>query len=280
MDTIATASPPNRVSNMLILARFELSKLFLNTRGIIALIAFALVWGLILLYPIKSASAILLNPSFEELINGVFGPNTLNELFQWQVAELAVFWCAALYLFPLFSIGISADQFASDRTRGTFRFLSLRASRDSIFFGRFIGQMIIQMVLVAITVVATILLATVREPSLLIPASISGALVTLNLLIILLPYTAIMAILSLYATTARQATIYAIILWALISIVIAVFHSQFPSIDGLQWVLPGAQLSMMINTQGLGSLAYAPIPLIQTAVLLIIGRQYMQRIAL
>ena len=277
MDHLSMPSP---VRQVLTIALFELRKLFLNTRGIIALVAFALVWGLILVYPIKSASEILLNPSFEDLVSAVFGPNTLSELFQWKVAELAVLWCTALYLFPLFSIVITADQFASDKTRGTFRFLSLRVSRNSLFFGRFVGQIIIQFLLVSITVMATIGLASIRDPSLFLTSLGSGSLITINFVIILLPYTAIMAILSLYANTARQATIYAVIFWALISIIIAVFHSQFPSVNGLQWLLPGAQLSMMINTQGLGSLAYAPIPLIQTAVLLAIGSRYMQRIAL
>jgi Cu-processing system permease protein len=275
-----TKTSPANLRNALIIARFELSKMFMNTRGIVALIAFTLVWGLLLIYPIQSASSIMLNPAFKEFLTQLVGQNQVDKLFQWQVAELAVFWCVALYLFPMFCIAISADQFASDKRRGTFRFLSLRASRDSLFFGRFIGQMLIQLVLIGITVLATIALACLRDPALLPSAMTSGALVVLNLFIILLPFTAIMGILSLYANTPRQATIYAIILWALISIVIAVFNSQFPYIEGLQWVFPGAQLSMMINSQGLGSLSFAPIPLLQAAVLLLVGRTYMQRSAL
>ncbi len=269
------------VRNTLILAKFELKKLLFNPKGLIALIAFALVWLLILLYPIRSASDILLSPEFRQLIASVFGESSVDKLFQWQVAEMAIFWVAALYIFPLFSIFVSADQFASDKQRGSFRFLTLRTGRDSLFFGRFIGHMLIQSLLLLLTVLATVLLAISRDGTLLLAALSSGFMILTNIFIILLPYTAIMALLSLYAGSARQATIYAILLWAISAIVIAVINSQLPEIGSiLSWFLPGAQLSMMINTQGISSLIYAPIPLIQAAVLLFLGRTYMTRSSL
>ncbi|BAJ02499.1 conserved hypothetical protein [Shewanella violacea DSS12] len=269
------------VRNTLILAKFELKKLLFNPKGLIALIAFALVWMLILLYPIRGASDILLSPEFRQLIAGLFGESSVDKLFQWQVAEMAIFWVAALYIFPMFSIFVSADQFASDKSRGSFRFLILRTGRDSLFFGRFIGHMLIQSLLLMLTVGATILLALSRETSLLLPALGSGLMVFINIFIILLPYTALMALLSLYANSARQATIYAILFWAVSAIVLAVVNSQFPAIgEVLSWILPGAQLSMMINTQGVSSLIYAPIPLIQAGVLLFLGRSYMIRSSL
>lgn len=269
------------VRNTLILAKFELKKLLFNPKGLVALIAFALVWMLILLYPIRGASDILLSADFRQLIAGIFGESSVDKLFQWQVAEMAIFWVAALYLFPLFSIFVSADQFSSDKSRGSFRFLILRTGRDSLFFGRFIGHMLIQSLLLMLTVGATILLALSREPSLLLPALGSGLMVFINIFIILLPYTALMALLSLYANSARQATIYAILLWAVGAIVIAIVNSQLPVIgELLSWILPGAQLSMMINTQGIASLIYAPIPLIQAGVLLFLGRSYMIRSSL
>ena len=269
------------VRNTLILAKFELKKLLFNPKGLIALTAFALVWMLILLYPIRGASDILLSADFRQLIAGIFGESSVDRLFQWQVAEMAIFWVAALYLFPLFSIFVSADQFSSDKSRGSFRFLILRTGRDSLFFCRFIGHMLIQSLLLMLTVAATILLALSRESSLLLPALSSGLVVFINIFIILLPYTALMALLSLYANSARQATIYAILLWAVSAIVIAIVNSQLPAVgELLSWILPGAQLSMMINTQGISSLIYAPIPLIQAGVLLFLGRSYMQRSSL
>ncbi|WP_237524014.1 ABC transporter permease subunit [Shewanella sp. KX20019] len=270
----------NNLRNMLLLAKFEVKKMLFNPRGMIALAAFALVWLLILLYPIRGASEFLITPHYKDLIEGIFGPQVVSELFKWSVAELAIYWIAALYLFPLFSIFIAADQFSSDKARGSFRFLTLRTSRDSIFFGRFIGYMIIQTILVSLTVLATIVLAVSRETTLLIPALTSGLMVTVNLVIVLLPYTALMAILSLYANSARQATIYAILIWAAMSVSIGIINNFLPIISELKWILPGSQISLMINTQGLGSFAYAPVALLQTVVLLFLGRIYIKRSAL
>ncbi|PKG59120.1 ABC transporter [Shewanella sp. GutDb-MelDb] len=270
----------NDLRNTLLLAQFEVKKMLFNPRGMIALAAFALVWLLILLYPIRGASEFLITPHYKELIEGIFGPDVVSELFKWSVAELAIYWIAALYLFPMFSIFIAADQFSSDKSRGTFRFLTLRTSRESIFFGRFLGHMTIQTILVSLTVLATIALAVSRETALLMPAITSGILVIVNLVIVILPYTALMAILSLYANSARQATIYAILIWAAMSITIAVINNFLPIISELKWILPGSQISLMINTQGLGSFAYAPVALLQTIVLLLLGRIYIKRSAL
>ena len=275
-----THNPPSSFNNMLLIAMFELRKFLFNTRGIIALLAFALVWGVLLLYPIQSASAMLLQPNVKDIIDGLFGINTLNVLFKWPVAEMAVFWCFALYLFPMFSILISADQFSSDKTRGTLRFLTIRTSRDSLLFGRFLGQILIQSLLILLTIIATVVLALSRDSQLLLPALSSGALVGLNLIIVILPYTAVMTLLSLYARTARQAMVFATILWTVISIAIMILSSQASVLAQLQWVLPGAQLSNMLNTNGLYSLVYAPIPLLQTAAALLLGRIYMQRSSL
>ncbi|MGS0680113.1 ABC transporter permease [Shewanella sp. 125m-7] len=266
--------------NTLLLAQFEVKKMLFNPRGLIALIAFALVWLLILLYPISGASNFLINPDFRGLIEGIFGQEAVSELFNWPVAELAVYWIAALYIFPLFCIFVSADQFATDKSRGTFRFLTLRVGRDSLFFGRFLGHMALQSILLCLTVIATIVLATSRDPNLLLPALTSGLMVTLNLIIVLLPYTALMAILSLYASSARQATIFAILVWAAMSISIAIINNYLPIISELKWILPGSQISLMINTQGLSSFMYAPVPLLQALVLLFLGKMYINRSAI
>jgi ABC-type transport system involved in multi-copper enzyme maturation permease subunit len=265
----------------MLLARFELKKILFSTRGVVALAAFALVWFLILWYPVKHASVYLFSPDFKQLLSALFGETSVNELFSWKVAEMAILWVAALYLFPIFSIFVSADQFASDKTRGTFRFLTLRSSRDTLFFGRFSGYLLIQAILLAFTLLATILLIASRDTSLLFDALGSSIFIFVNIIIVLLPYTALMAILSLYANSARQATIYAILLLAGIAIVNGFINGYLPELGSmLHWIVPGAQLSMMINTHGFNSLSIAAIPLIQATILLLLGRTYMARIAL
>jgi|TARA_R110000851_G_scaffold90253_3_gene196911 ABC-type transport system involved in multi-copper enzyme maturation permease subunit len=279
IDMDRTTSP-STLTHIGLLAKYELTKRFSNKSGMISLIAFMLIWAILLLYPIKSASEFIMLPSFKNFTEALFGPGSLRHLFEWPVAEFAVFWLAALYLFPMFSIFIAADQFSSDKQRGSLRFLTLRVSRTSLFFGRFLGQMLIQFMLIILTLLATIALASSRDISLLLPSITTSLLVMVNLVIILLPYTAAMAVLSLQANSARQASIFAIILWAVVSIVIAIVNMNFPQLSWLNWCLPGSQIASLINTQGLSSLALAPIPLLQTAVILFVGKVLMSRSAL
>ncbi len=271
-----TPNSPSTFNNMLLIAVFECRKFLFNRRGVITLIAFALVWGLILLYPIQSASNLMLQPNIKELLSGLLGSQALNQLFDWPVTEMAIFWCFALYLFPMFSILMAADQFSSDKSRGTLRFYTLRTSKDSLLLGRFLGQIVIQSLLILLTICATIALAVSRDMGLFLPALSSGALVGLNLIIVILPFTAVMTALSLYANTPRQAMVYATILWTLVSITLLILGNQSSLFDALQWLLPGAQLSNMINTNGLNSLGCAPIPLLQAAAALFLSRVYLK----
>ncbi len=280
INTMQHVTPPSGLSHIWLLAKYELSKRFTNKSGMVALIAFMLIWGILLLYPIKSASEFIMQPSFKELTEALFGPGSLQHLFEWPVPELAVFWLAALYLFPMFSIFIAADQFSSDKQRGSLRFLTLRVSRSSLFLGRFLGHMLIQLALIVFTLLATIIMVTSRDISLFVPSLITCVIVMINLVIVLLPYTAAMAVLSLYANSARQASIFAIILWAIVSIIIAVINAKFPQLTGLSMILPGSQISSMINTQGLGSFVFAPVPILQTIVILTLGNLLMKRSAL
>jgi ABC-type transport system involved in multi-copper enzyme maturation permease subunit len=273
-------SSPSALSHIWLLARFELTKRFSSRSGIIALIAFIMVWSIILIYPVKEAASIIMQPSFKEFMAAVFGPTTLDQLFNWKVAEFAVFWVAALYLFPLFSIFISADQFSSDRQRGTLRFISLRVSRNSLFLGRFIGQVMIQSLLILLTLIVAIALVMSRDSSLLFPAIKTAMIIFASVLIVVLPYIAMMALLSIIANSARQASIFAVILWIIVSLVITLINVQLPGFDVVSYLLPGSQLSDMVNTQGLAAFAYTPIPLLQTFAILIIGHIVMQRSAL
>ena len=123
---------------------------FIYTWGIIA---FGRLWfsvGRTLLYPIQSASAMLLQPNVKDVIDSDLVPITSPCSLSGPWPKWRCFWCFALYLFPMFSILIAADQFSSDKTRGTLRFLTIRTSRDSLLFGRFLGQILIQGLLILI----------------------------------------------------------------------------------------------------------------------------------
>jgi len=137
---------PALVSHSMLLARFELYRLIGSPRGWFALAAFAVIWYFLLRYPIFEASVQLQQPDIQGMLGRVFGMVGLYNLLNWSVPELGVYWLITVLLLPLVAVLTSADQTASDRSRGTLRFLTLRTSRTAIVLGRFAGQMLVQAV--------------------------------------------------------------------------------------------------------------------------------------
>ena len=258
---------------MFIIARYELSRLFMTRGGLLSLLAFGMVWFLILRYPIYSASQFFMADAPGGVIASFLNSSALNNLLAWRVPEMAVFWVIALYLFPIFCVILTADQTASDRARGTLRLLHLRASRDAIFFGRFLGQLLILFMLIVLALASTIALVLIRDGTLLPAALQLSSIILVNLMLVLLPYTALMAWVSSMARSARRAIIYAVIIW----IVCWSLPYFFPGFGILDMILPGAQVQSLLQLSGWNTLSLAPIPIIQTVVLLFLGRMIMQR---
>ena len=249
----------------------------MTRRGLLSLLAFALVWFLILRYAIYGAAQFFMVDAPGGLIVSFFNSTIINNLMSWQVPELAVFWAINLYFLPIFCIALTADQTASDRARGTLRLIHLRATRDGIFFGRFIGQILILFMLILLALLTTVALVLLRDATLILPALQLSLILTVNLILVLLPYTALMAWVSSMARSARQATLYAIIIWIVFSLFTGWLSSRYPGLWGLDKVLPGAQIPSLLQLSGWNTLSLSYIPIIQTIVLLGLGRLMMQR---
>ncbi|QYK03650.1 ABC transporter permease subunit [Shewanella zhangzhouensis] len=276
----AQLAHPGPMTHVWLIARQEVIKGFFNLRGLIALVAYCLVWGLILYYPIRSAAKYIADPHMRQTLSEMLGVVSPKYLLSWDVPELSLFWVISLYWFPLFAILSSADQFASDKSRKTFRFLVQRTGREALFFGRVVGQLLLQSAYIITAGLATLVLTLFREPDLAGAAIADGIVVLLNLLIVIMPYIALMALLSLYANSARQATLFAVLVWCVLAIVSALAAYYVPSLPSLDWLLPGSQIEMIVDNTPMGALLHAPLPLVQTAVLLFIGLVYMKRSAL
>ncbi|MDF0535469.1 ABC transporter permease subunit [Shewanella sp. A32] len=267
---------PGQWHNTRQLAVFELQRLLLQRRGLMALLTFALLWLLILAYPVKSAAQWITDPNIRNLAASI-DSKILTQLFNWSVPELAVYWSASLYLFPMFCILLAAGQFAADRQRGTLRFLTLHCSREALFFGRFLGMMLIQLLLVLLTVVATIVLASLRDPTLAAHSMTDAFWVSVNLLIILLPYTALMSVLSLVATSNRQATIYAVLFFTVSAIVLPLLDYAMPALGFLQYLVPGMQTDGLVTASPMAASSSAPLPVIQCVAYLALGLLIIKR---
>ena len=241
---------------------FEFSRIFLSARGWMYLFTFGLVWFFVLDYVVLNIATLLPQNS------------------GWPVPELSGYWRVALYLFPALCLLITANQTCSDRSRGTLRFLVLRASRDSIYLGRFISQMLIQMLLVVVTVVTALVAAVVHDASVMVAALESSFIIVINLFIVLIPITAMMSLLSLTVKSTRQVMVLATLIWVMASAIIQGISYYFPVFEVFELLIPGRQLSELADLPQAQTLSLAYIPLLQGLVLLIVGRLLMQRASL
>jgi len=275
---MATPLPIN-VGRLTQIAGFELVRMFLTKRGLIALAAFALVWLIILRYPIGQAVSIISSPNFEQIARDISGSIGLSKLLDWPEAEFAMYWLIALYSFPVFSLFICSDQTVGDRERGTLRFLSLRSTRFEILFGRFIGQLAVLTCLVAITLVATLAVLGYRDPSLLVGGIGRALSIFLILIVTFTPFVALMSLINTFARSSRLSIVLAILYFTAGGIVVGLLQWQIPVLSVLDYLFPGVQIEQLAG-QNLPLLSALVIPLVQTAVLLAVAQRIFARSSL
>ena len=256
------SSPVQFLRSIWIIIRFEFSRVFLSARGWMYLFTFGLIWYFILNYLVLNITTLVAQD------------------VGWPVPELTSYWRVALYLFPALCLVMTANQTCSDRSRGTLRFLVLRADRDSIFFGRFISQMLIQMVLVVATAATALIAAVMHDGSVMWAGLGSAVIIVTNLFIALIPITAMMSLLSLTVNSTRQVMVLAILIWASASAIIQGISHYFPFFEVFDLIIPGRQLSELSGLPQIETLSLAYVPLLQGLVLLVAGRLVMQRTSL
>ena len=263
--------------NIVLIAANEMQRTLVTRRGLISLSAFALVWLLLLLVIIQRAPALIANGT---TIGSMLQSESIMSLSQWRIPEFGAYWIIALYLFPLCSVFFSADQTATDRARGTLKLLSLHTTRTSLFFGRFFGVMLVQGVIIALALLSTLVIAMIREPGVLAESLQNILFIWVNLLIVIAPYTALMAVISLIAKTGMQAINYAAILWILFFFAVYWISNKFPQAVVLKSFFPGSQISDLARFNNWQSLSTALAPAVQTLVLLAGGWLLIHRIDL
>ncbi|NMM42447.1 ABC transporter permease subunit [Pseudoalteromonas arctica] len=264
---------------LLKIAQFELVRLFLTKRGLLAVAAFSICWLLILRYPIGQAVSLINSPQIADFAQQVFGAIGLSKLLDWPEAELAMYWLIALYSFPSFCLFLCSDQLVGDKQRGTLRFLSLRATRNEMLFGRFLGQVFILAALLLVTLVASVAVMVFRDPALLASGISRSFVLFFYLLIAVLPFIALMTLLNTFARSARLAVVLAVLFFAGGNIVVSILSWQIPVLVMLDYVFPGIQLDQMAG-QNAGIFNSIGIPLIQTTVMLAIAQRIFARSSL
>lgn len=259
------------------ICRFEWTRLFFTKRGWLAIAAFVLLWFTVLRYIITPASRLMGGSEMGGILGLLLERFGLERLSNWPSTEVALYWLVALYLLPFFTLVVAADQIASDKARGTLRFLLLRCSRTQLFIGRFLGHCLIQLLLVLATLASVLLLIANYSPELLSASIEISPVLVVNLFLVLMPYVALMALVSVLARSARQATLLAVVGWIAFSLVTAFVQSRFGPFPLLDWLLPGSQISTLVRLSDWDTLQLAPIPLIHTLVLLLVGLVFFRR---
>ncbi|WP_105168057.1 ABC transporter permease subunit [Pseudoalteromonas sp. T1lg23B] len=261
------------------LAQFELTRLFATKRGLLALSAFAMLWLMILRYPIGHAVPFLSSPEFSGIAQELAGNIGLKALVSWPEAELAIFWLIALYSFPVFALFVCSDQTVGDRQRGTLRFLSLRCTRDEILIGRFVGQFTIIFSLIALTALATLAVMAYRKPELLLSGIALATTLVLQLSVIVMPFIALMAVLNLICSSSRLSIVLAILLFTLGNALLSFFSYYLSVLDVLFYMFPGVQLLDVAPHSNVPLILWV-FPAIQTVALLSAGVFIFRRRAL
>ncbi|MEW6996183.1 ABC transporter permease subunit [Colwelliaceae bacterium BS250] len=270
---------PLNLSRMWCLAKFELIRLFFTKSGLLSLAVFSTIWFGILYYLVASAVDIMYNSEFKSLAQSLFGGFGLSELFNWPVAELAVFWLVALYSFPFFALIISSDQTCADRDRGTLRFISLRATRLEIIFGRFLGQVIIIAILIALTLLATLIMAGFRDLSLLTNGVAIASNLFFELIIIVLPFIALMTFFNSFTKSSRAALGLCTLFFGVLPLIISLIAYQLPALAALQYIFPGYQISNVVNAADIG-ITDRLLPIAQMIAYLSVAQLVMKRSSL
>ncbi len=272
----ALAPALSQARNLWLITRFELHRLFASPRGWFALSAFVIIWYVLLRYPIFQASAGMQDPEILRIFSGIFGMAGMYNILNWPLPELSAYWVMCVGLLPMCTLFFAADQTSSDRSRGTLRFLMLRTSRDSVFFGRFLGQMLIQSILISLSIAATLAMAWWRLGSLSAAALEAALIMVINLVVIIAPFTALMAMCSALVKSSRMAISLAVVGSGVVLGVLGWVAWYLPMVREFMAFVPGAQISQVLSQAGWSTLQSSGLPLAQTAVFLLIGRQIMQ----
>jgi ABC-type transport system involved in multi-copper enzyme maturation permease subunit len=240
---------------------FDVRRLLFSRAGTVYIAGFAFLWYLLL-------SLAVVN--YANLAAGQGSASTA-----WSSAALDLYLRIALFVFPLLSVFIAANQTASDRVRGTLRFILLRCSRDTVYWGRFLAQLLIHWALIVCTFIAMLMMAIYHDG--LQAAFLFDALhILLNLCLCIVPFIALMSVLSVLIDSPRKASFLALLIWTLAAALIRGLASYFPAVSSLEILVPGMQFSDLTQLPAAQMLYLAYIPLLQAFVLLVLGRFMMQ----
>ncbi|HCM05112.1 MAG TPA: hypothetical protein DIC30_03780 [Oceanospirillales bacterium] len=270
-NTLDSGNQQSTFHPFFLIAKQELLGSFASKGGLFVSGVFILIWSWLLFYPIQFAAEAIGNSEGSSFVLVILRWLGLEALNSWALSEFAVYWAVALYLFPVFSLLMSSDQMISERKRGGLRFLTLRCSRGSIFFGRFIGHILIQACLLIVTLGITYLLLLANNSALWLEGMLVLPLLFLNLILVISPFVALMSLLSVAMNSVRIAILIAIIILVLARVMINSIASEFYVLSLFNYLVPGIQIKEMAQLSIDSTVSLLWIPVLQSICFLGLG---------
>jgi ABC-type transport system involved in multi-copper enzyme maturation permease subunit len=263
-----------------LIAQQELQASFASKRGLFVSMIFIIIWVLLLFYPIRYSAEAMHDPDTSSLMLSALSMIGLEPLKDWLLAEFAIYWIVALFLFPASSLLMATDQMITERNRGGLRFLTLRCSRWQIFFGRFSGHLLIQASLIVITLVLTYLLLVLNDTQYWLDGLQIMPLLLLNLVLFVCPFIALMSLLSVVMNSVRMASLMAVSLLLFGGLIVNYGASYLPFLALLNYWIPGSQMMEMAKSTPDIALLTLWNPLMQTSGFLLLGYGVFKRQAI
>lgn len=277
---MSTIRQNSTLMQIYLIAFQEVKSSFANKRGLLIALVFSILWLLLLIYPIQFAANSMQNSDTSSFVAAILDGMGLSSLQNWLFAELAMYWLAALLLFPYFSLLMSVDQLITERNRGGLRFLVLRSYRQSIFLGRFLGQLIIQAGFIFITLLITYTFILINNSDVDVSALALIPLIFLNLLLVTVPFIALMSFFSIIMKSVVMSYVMVIIFFLSMKLINYLLSIYLPAFDWLQFLVPGYQLGAMMDQSPAAALTLLWIPILQGIGLLLVGFGLFKRLEL
>jgi hypothetical protein len=271
-----TISQNSTLAQILLIALQEVKSSFANKRGIFIAFVYAVLWMLLLVYPIQFAAESMNNPDTSSFAVAILNTIGLESLKDWLFSELAMYWVAALILFPFFSLLMSVDQLISERNRGGLRFLVLRSYRQSIFIGRFLGHLAIQGIFISLTLCITYVFIFFNASDSVMKAITILPIIFINLLIVTIPFIALMSFFSVIMKSVVMAYIMVFVFYLSAKFIIY----SVPLLTWIKYAIPGYQLTEMMSQSPQFALMLLWLPILQGVGLLLLGFSLFKRLEL
>ena len=122
------------------LTLFDFFNSLTSLKGLVFIITYLFFWYLIFTNVSNNAVEWLQNPQGIMFASWLFQDQDLVlNLFVDRSASLSMYLLIAVSVTPFFMILAASNQFSSDATRGSFRFILTRATRSELYLSRFLS---------------------------------------------------------------------------------------------------------------------------------------------